>query len=130
VTERIRIIEHGIVLIDLSGITEPDKELHLSEAARKLVAKQPPGQALVLTDVTGSNFSDAAVKSLRKLAEQNRPFVKASAVIGLTPITRVIFRAVIALTKRDIRSFATREQAIAYLLSHRTADLPPLIPTV
>ena len=128
-TERIRIIEHGIVLIDLSGITEPDKELHLSADARRLVAKQQPGQALVLTDVTGSNFSEAAVDSLKKLAEHNRPFVKASALIGLSPITRVIFRAVVALTRRDIRSFANREEAIAYLLSHRK-DVPPLIPTL
>jgi len=126
VTERIRIIDHGIVLLDLSSIREPQKEAHLTDAARKLIARQPVGEALVLTDITGSTFSDAAVDALTKLAERNRPFVKASALVGLSPLTRVIFRAVVALTRRDIRAFATREEAIVYLLSHRAEDVPPL----
>ena len=125
-TERIRIIEHGIVLLDLSNIREPQKEAHLADAARKLIARQAVGEALVLTDITGSNFSDAAVDALTKLAERNRPFVKASALVGLSPLTRVIFRAVVALTRRDIRAFGTREEAIEYLLSHRAEDVPPL----
>ncbi len=129
-SERVRIIEHGIILIDLSGITEPDKELHNSELARKLVATHPLGQALVLTDVTGSKASEAAIDSLKRMAAQNKPFVKASALVGLSPITRVIFRAVIALTRRDIRPFANRSEAIAYLLSQKGADVPPLIPTL
>ena len=125
-TERIRIIDHGILLLDLSNIREPHKEAHLTDAARKLIARQPVGEALVLTDITGSNFSDAAIDALTKLAERNRPFVKASALVGLSPLTRVIFRAVVALTRRDIRTFATREEAIVYLLSHRAEDVPPL----
>lgn len=125
-TERIRIIEHGIVLLDLSNIGEPQKEAHITDAARKLIARQPVGEALVLTDITGSKFTDAAVDALTKLAERNRPFVKASALVGLSPLTRVIFRAVVALTRRDIRAFGTREEAIEYLLSHRTEDVPPL----
>jgi hypothetical protein len=129
VSERVRIIEQGIILIDLSGIAEPDKELHHSEFARRLVAKQPLGQALVLTDVTGSKASEAAIDALKKMAAANKPFVKASALVGLSPITRLIFRAVIALTRRDIRPFANRSEAIAFLLSQKGADVPPLIPT-
>ena len=128
-SERVRFIEHGIILIDLSGISEPDKELHHSEFARRLVATQPLGQALVLTDVTGSKASEAAIDALKKLAAHNKPFVRASALVGLSPITRVIFRAVVALTRRDIRPFATREEAIAYLRSHKPADVPPLMPS-
>jgi hypothetical protein len=36
---------------------------------------------------------------------------------------------VIALTRRDIRPFANRSEAIAFLLSQKGADVPPLIPT-
>jgi hypothetical protein len=128
VSERVRVIEHGIVLIDLSGIIEPDKELHHSEHARKVIARYPLGQALVLTDVSGSNMSEASIDALKKLAAHNKPFVKASALVGLSPLTRIVFRAVIALTRRDIRAFATRNEAIAYLHSRREGEVPPLMP--
>jgi hypothetical protein len=128
VNERVRLIEHGIVLIDLSGVRDPDKELHNAEVARRLVAAQPLGQALVLTDVTGSAFNEAAIEALKKLAASNRPYVKASALVGLSPITRIIFRAVVTLTRRDIRVCNSRVEAIAYLRSRRGTGPPPLIP--
>ncbi len=127
-SDRVRVIEEGIVLIDLSGISKPDKELHLPELARRLIASYPLRSALVLTDVTGSKISEAAVEALKKLAMHNKPFVKASALLGLSPLTRVVFRAIIALTRRDIRPFATRDEAMAYLLSRREDEVPPLIP--
>jgi hypothetical protein len=128
VNDRIRVIEHGIVLLDLSNIKNPDAELHNAEIARSLIASQPRGQALVLTDVTGSTFNEAAVDALKKLARHNKPFVKASALVGLSALTRIVFRAVTALTGRDIRVCSSREEAIAYLLTRRERDLPPLLP--
>jgi hypothetical protein len=119
-TDRVRLIEHGIVLLDFSNIKEPDKELHNSAVAKALISSQGRGQALVLTDVTGSNFSQASVESLKDLVQHNKPYVKASALVGLSALTRVVFRAVMALTRRDIRVFESRKEAIAFLLSKGT----------
>jgi HEAT repeat protein len=80
----------------------------------------------VLTDVTGSNFSQAAIESLKDLVQHNKPYVKASALVGLSALTRVVFRALLALTRRDIRVFESRAQAIAYLLSKRAEPLLPV----
>jgi hypothetical protein len=123
--ERVRMIEHGIVMLDFSNISEPDKELHHSGIAKTLIASQPKGQALVLTDVTGSNFSQQSLDRLKDLMQHNRPYVKASALVGLSALTRVVFRAVMALTRRDIRVFESRKEAIAYLLSKRLEPATP-----
>ena len=123
---RVRIVEHGIVLLDFSGIAEPDKELHHSAEAKRIIATQARGQALVLTDVTGSTFSQAAIESLKDLVQHNKPYVRASALVGLSALTRVVFRAVMALTRRDIRVFESRSAAIAYLLSKRVEPALPL----
>jgi hypothetical protein len=125
-SERVRLIEHGVVLLDFSNIKEPDKELHHSAAAKKLISSHPRGQALVLTDVTGSNFSQASVESLKDLVNHNKPYVKASALVGLSALTRVVFRAVMALTRRDIRVFESRKEAIAFLLSKRAEPFLPV----
>ncbi len=119
--ERVRTIEHGIVLLDFSYVTDADAERHRAEEARRLISAQPVGQALVLTDVTGSTFDQRTIEDLRKLVEANRPYVKASALVGLSAITRVVFRALMALTRRDIKTFETRAQAIEYLASKRVS---------
>ncbi|HZR10364.1 MAG TPA: hypothetical protein VFA79_17385, partial [Myxococcales bacterium] len=116
-TDRVRIIEHGIVLLDFSGVAEAEAERHRAEEARKLISTQPLGQALVLTDVSGSTFDQRTIEDLRKLVEANRPYVKASALVGLSALTRVIFRALMTLTGREIKAFETRAQAIEYLIS-------------
>ena len=123
---RIRIIEQGIVLLDFSGIKEPDKELHHSADAKRVIGAQPPGEALVLTDVTGSSFSQAAIESLKDLVQHNKPYVKASALVGLSALTRVVFRALITLTRREIRVFESRKEAVAYLLSKRVEPVVPI----
>jgi hypothetical protein len=120
-TDRIRTIEHGIVLLDFSHVTDAEAERHRADEARKLISAQPLGQALVLTDVTGSTFDQRTIEDLRKLVEANRPYVKASALVGLAALTRVVFRALMALTRRDIKAFETRAQAIEYLVSKRVS---------
>ena len=125
-SDRVRLIEHGIVLLDFSNIKEPDKELHRSAEAKALIAAQPRGQVLVLTDVSGSNFSHATVESLKDLVRHNKPYVKASALVGLSALTRVVFRALVALTRREIRVFETRKEAIAFLVSKRAEPVLPI----
>ena len=121
-SERVRVIEDEIVLLDFSGIRDPDNHLYLNEEARRLVATQGHGNALVLTDVTDSAFTERAVNSLRDLARDNKPYVRASALVGLSALTRVVFRAVISLTGREIRAFATRPEAVTWLLGRRATS--------
>ena len=120
-SEQIRKIEHGIVLLDFSNRTEPEPDLAQLEEAHQLIATHRPFEALVLTDVSNSVFNQTTIEVLRKFVERNRPYVRASALVGLSAITRIIFRAVTTLTGRDIRAFETRAEAVTYLLSKRAS---------
>ncbi len=120
-SDRVRLIEHGILLQDFSGFTEPGEGFdHIAEA-REFMEKQRPGDTLVLTDVTGSSFNQEVIDAMKSLAEHHKPWVLASALVGLTPIMRIIYRAVVALTRREIFVCETREEGIAYLLAKRSA---------
>lgn len=120
-TDRIRTIEHGIVFLDFSGRTDPEPDMSLLEDGRRLIASHAPGEALVLTDVSNSVFNQRTIEVLREFVNGNRPYVRASALVGLSAITRIIFRAVMALTRREIRACETRAEAIRYLMSKRVA---------
>ena len=119
-TERIRVIEHGIVLQDFSNVASPEEGLRAIDEARLFMAKQPrDGSVLVLTDVSGSIFNQKMVDAMRALAVHHRPWIRGSALVGLTAIMRIIYRAVVAITRREIKVCETRAQAVAYLLTFK-----------
>jgi hypothetical protein len=106
-----------ILLLDFSGISEPQQALDAIAEARAVVAQQrPDGSLLTLTDVAGSHFDSGVLKAIRELAEHNRPYVRAGAVVGLTGLMRVVYNTLIHLTGRNLRSFDDLESAREYLI--------------
>jgi hypothetical protein len=120
-SDRVRFIEHGIVLQDFSGLRVVADVLIYVAEARDFIERQPRGQALVLTDFTDATFDRDVVNAMRSLAEHHKPWVEASAIVGLTPLMQVVFRSVIALTRREVHVCETRAEGIAYLLGWREA---------
>ena len=114
-TDRLRIIEHGIVLQDFTGVTDTAEALQLIARARAFIERQPRGSTLVLTDVAGSRFNQKVIDAMKELAEHHKPWIKASALVGLTPLMSIVFRMVVALTRREIRVCGSRLEAMAYL---------------
>jgi hypothetical protein len=119
-SDRVRQIEHGIVLLDLSGVENPDLAVPYVAEARRLIDSQRKGEVLILTDVSNSNFNQAIIDAIRKFAQENKPWAKASAIVGLSPLMRVIYRAVVAFTGREIRVCSTRQEALSYLSAKAT----------
>ncbi|HWO88813.1 MAG TPA: hypothetical protein VNL98_06660 [Gemmatimonadales bacterium] len=118
-SDRIRWIEHKgkrILLHDFSHITNPFDVLPAVEASRAIVAVQPKGSLLALTDVTGSRFNKEIVDALKSLANHNKPFVKAGAVVGLSGLQRVVYVAITQFTGRRLPTFETAEQAMDWLV--------------
>jgi hypothetical protein len=113
------------VLQDFSMLSGSSQVLDAIVEARAFMSQQQLGEMLVLTDVSGTTFDQEVIDAIRALAEHNRPWVKASALIGVTPLMRIVYRVLVALTRREIRIFNTRSAAIAYLLEKRRAVSAP-----
>ena len=119
-----RFIEHGnkqILLQDFSNLTDVDEGLRVVAAARGFVAALaarpgPPPQLLVLTTVANSPFNPGLVEALKEIAVHHKPYVRASAIVGLTAVTRLMHRIVTMFSGRVIRAFETREQALDWLV--------------
>ena len=115
---RIRPLTHEgrtVVLIDVSGCS-PERARELFVESRKMVATLPAGQGLTLTDVTDVTFDDALVAAVRDSAVVNAPYVKAAAVVGVVGMKKIILNSLIALTRRRLRSFDSRDEALAWLV--------------
>lgn len=107
--------EYTLCLLDFSNLRDRDEALAAIQDAKQQIAATPPFSLRVLTDVTGSQMSLPVIAALQDLARANEPHVTRSAVIGLSLPHRVALRQIRRLTGRDIREFATRDEALGYL---------------
>lgn len=99
-----------MVLQDFSGIRSPEEALHVIEEARQFMRTQQPG-VLLVTDVTGASFDKRVLDAIRELAAHHKPYVRASAIVGLSPLARIAYGAITRITGRTIRAFDDLEAA-------------------
>lgn len=107
--------EYTLCYFDFQHIETAEEALAVIAVAKAAVAATPAFSLRVLTDVTGSHMSLPVIAAVQDLARSNAPHVTMSAVIGLSLPQRVALRQIRRLTGRDIREFASREEAEAYL---------------
>ncbi len=116
-TERVRFIQHHdkeILFLDFSNSRADDVMKLISDATR-VIRTKPERSLLTLTDVTNARFNEEVGEGMKQFTLQNKPYVKASAVVGITGLKRIIFGAVMAFSRRNIESFDTVEEAKRWL---------------
>jgi hypothetical protein len=116
--KRVNFKEHKwrrILLIDFSNCTI-DEALKTMEEAEKIIRAQPKESLLILTDVTNARYNMEAVEKLKEFTKGNKPYVRASAVVGLDGIKRIIYDAVVMFSKRTFPIFEDIEKAKDWLI--------------
>ncbi|HEX3047488.1 MAG TPA: hypothetical protein VHY08_22240 [Bacillota bacterium] len=108
----------SIVCSDLTNFNVSDKR-ELQEAINETkdhIAKQPPGSVLIITNVNQTHFDMEIIKMFIEYTSHNKPYIKASAVIGITGLLNIALNSVIKNTLRDIHTFDTEAQALDWLV--------------
>ena len=106
-----------IVVGDFRGISIREKDLikNTLEQGKKTIAGYPHKSALVLTDVTGTGFDREVADMFKEYASHNTPYVKASALVGITGLQRVVLKTVESFTGRKYNMFESAEAAREWL---------------
>lgn len=104
-----------ILYLDFSKCSIEDGP-HVMDEASQVINDQPPSSLLILSDVTEAQYNREIIKKLQEFVSQNRPFVKASAVIGMDGLKKVIFDMLLKVTGRQMSVFATKEDALNWLI--------------
>jgi hypothetical protein len=118
--ERTRFIEHRgvrVLLLDWTGLDNPAEVVSQIEKNKAFVRTHPPKSLLGLTEVTGSRFTPDLLQGLKEMAAHNEPYVKAAAVVTRTPLHLIAFRTVVIFTRRNLKAFETREEALEWLVT-------------
>jgi hypothetical protein len=115
--ERVEFINHKgnrILVLDLTGLATGDMLPQL-EKTRKLVSAEPLTSVKTFIDATNTHIDLQSMQALKDLAADDKPFVKASATVGINGPLGVLLDTVEKLSGRSFKRFGTRDEALDWL---------------
>ena len=117
--QRVDFVNHKgkrILLIDFTHLGSGEHTPHV-ERIRSLVSKEPKNSMLTLIDASGMLLDIKAVQALKNLANDDKPYVRASAVVGIGGPLGLLLDGVEKFSGRTFKRFDSREQAMDWLAS-------------
>ena len=104
--------------LDLSDMNVGEKEefKKLVVDAKQQIRLKPAKSALIITNVTNTGFDTEIAGIIKEYAQHNTPYVKASAVVGINGLGKIILNAIKILTKREFHLADTLKQAQDWLV--------------
>jgi hypothetical protein len=117
--DRTRFIEHRgkrILLMDYSNLHDPQQAISEIRHSMEVIETQPFGSVLALTVVRDARYNTAVLQAVKELAAHNAPYVRASAVVGMSGLHRIAYQAVLLFSRRKIQTFDNEEQAKDWLV--------------
>lgn len=124
--ERTQFLDHRgtrILYYDFANVDDVDEGLRIVQAAVPKILGQPPRSVRTLVNVKDSKFDARIAKAVQHLASHNKPFVLASAIVGLSGLQRVILSAVMRVTGRKFATFDDLDEAKDWLVAQeRSAE--------
>jgi hypothetical protein len=118
---------HQILLIDFSHCS--GKEIQpLLERIRYVVARHERGSVLTLADLREAHIDRETAMKIKETLVLDRPFVKRSAWVGAESLPKAYIDNFRSFSQRDFHQFATREEAMDWLVSENNDTPQPATP--
>lgn len=118
--DRIRSERHKgkqVVVVDCSGLGAADYPAVMRKGMA-FIAALPKGQVLLATLVAGTRFGVGATEDVKTYSAHIRPYVKASAVVGMSGLQKVIFATARPFLHQNLQAFDDLEKAKDWLVTH------------
>lgn len=106
----------SISILDLSN-AKASQAIETLKFVQDKISDMPLKSVLILLDETNTEVTKEGLSAVMEFAKNNTPYVKASAVVGAEKLKGVMLTNVSTEIGRDISSFATRAQAMDWLVS-------------
>lgn len=107
-----------ILFIDIANV-DLETMVAMTKEAKHLIEKEPLMSVLTITNVEGISVSFGTIRVLKDLAVSNKPYVKASAAIGLNNVQKVQLDMIMKFSGRNFPTFSTFKDAAEWLISQK-----------
>ena len=108
-----------IFCLDIAGLQLKDKPQFNKyiEQAKAQIRTHAKKSLLVITYVKETGFDSEVANTIKNYAAHNTPYVKASAVVGIAGLQKIILTTIKTLTGRDFYIAETMEEAKEWLVN-------------
>lgn len=116
---RVKFIKHNgknIIYQNFSGIQTLEEAKLALTLANKTIATQLKGTVLAISDVTNVLYSAEMVRMASNHAKLDKPYVKAEAIVGLTPMMRMFINPLTQIAGRPFYVAKNLEDAKNWLV--------------
>lgn len=117
--DRIKRIEHKgkrIFSLDYSNMSA-EKLPDMFEEIKKAIVNEPPKSVLCLVCLDNLHFSTKTLSLFNKLTEEIKPYDKATAVLGVKGLIKVMYDGYSKLAKQQVKTFENKNEALDWLAS-------------
>ncbi|MFN8258464.1 MAG: hypothetical protein U0W24_22440 [Bacteroidales bacterium] len=109
----------NIYYMDFSGIKSENEVQSVIDGSIQYLRNLPPLSAICLTNITDMHFNNQIKDKFQDFVKGNKPYIKASAVLGVTGLKQILFNGIMKLTGRDVKCFDDIETAKEWLIAHK-----------
>ena len=113
-TQQINYKGKTIYYMDFSYVAQASEIRTIMNESIQYIRSQPPESVLSISNITGMRFSNEIKSLFNDFIRENKPFIKASAVVGLNGL-QLIFNGLLKVTGRHINSFSSDTEAKEWL---------------
>ncbi len=99
--DRVRFITHQSKQILLVDLTDCNAEEVIELLTQVQMTTQERNSVLTLCDLTGTQFSRAAITRMKEVAVFDRPYVKRAAMVGAESLPKVFYDALKTFSRRE-----------------------------
>ncbi len=109
---------HAVVYLDFSNLRSTDEINDLIGKAIAEIRRRPLKSVLTLTNIDGMYFNNTIFSVFSKYVRENSPYVKASAVVGMTGLISIMYNGFVKVTGREVKAFRSETDALEYLANY------------
>ena len=107
-----------ILLYDFSNLGT-EAAIQLMDYCPNMSRNMPPQSIYTLTDVTGLSFNEQLTEAFKSLAQHNKPYVIAGAVVGVAAWKKVFYFAALRVSgRKNLQLFNNVEEAKEWLAGY------------
>lgn len=117
VMERVQFIQHkGKKILHINfADCKAEEVLTVIDQAKAVIRTQAQQSVFTLTDVTNTAFNSTVSDAMKEFVVHNKPYVVASAVVGVTGLKQIIYNAVMKFSGRTLTAFDSLAEAKDWL---------------
>ncbi len=106
----------NIFYMDFSNAKSVDEIADVISESIAFIRKQPHYTVTGLTNMENMFFNNEVKNQFTSFLKGNKPYMKTSAVFGMSGLARILFNGLMKITGRDVRSFEKFEDAKEFLV--------------